>query len=75
MIQHWLRSFKSWLVGKSGGSLFEAMGFRYFGPVDGNDIKAVVSNLRRLRDMSGPRVLHCCTVKGNCSSRICSWTL
>ena len=65
MIQHWLRSFKSWLVGKSGGSLFEAMGFRYFGPIDGNDIKAVVSNLRRLRDMSGPRVLHCCTVKGN----------
>ena len=63
-IQRWTRSIKSYAVKKSGGDLFEAMGFRYFGPIDGNNILSVVTNLRKLKDMTGPRVLHCCTVKG-----------
>ena len=63
-IQRWWRSLKSWLVKKSGGDLFEALGLRYFGPVDGNDIEDVVKALRRLRDIKGPRVLHTITVKG-----------
>ena len=63
-IQRWLRSLKAWLVKSSGGDLFEALGFRYFGPIDGNDIAAVVNALGRLRNLPGPRVLHCCTVKG-----------
>ena len=63
-IQRWTRSIKSLFVRPTKGDLFEAMGFRYFGPIDGNDIRLVVSTLRKLRNISGPRVLHCLTVKG-----------
>lgn len=63
-IQRWWRSLKSWAVKKTGGDLFEALGFRYFGPVDGNDIEAMVTALRRIKNIPGPRVLHCHTVKG-----------
>lgn len=55
---------KSNMVSASGGDLFEAMGFRYFGPVDGNDIAQVVDTLRRLKDIKGPRILHTITTKG-----------
>lgn len=64
-IQRWLRSLKSWVVKKSGGDLFESLGFRYFGPIDGNDVLQVVATLRRIKDLKGPRLLHCLTVKGN----------
>ncbi len=57
-------SVKSHLVQHSGGDLFEAMGFRYFGPIDGNDIEAVVNALRRIRELPGPRILHTITKKG-----------
>ena len=63
-VQRWIRSMKSSAVKGTGGDLFEALGFRYFGPIDGNDIRSVVSTLRKLRGIGGPRVLHCCTVKG-----------
>ena len=63
-LQRWVRSLKSWFVKKSGGDLFEALGFRYFGPIDGNDIEDVVATLRKLKNISGPRILHCMTVKG-----------
>lgn len=57
-------SVKSHLVQHSGGDLFEAMGFRYFGPIDGNDIEAVVEALKRIRNLHGPRILHTITKKG-----------
>lgn len=63
-IQRWLRSLKSWLVKSSGGDLFEALGFRYFGPVDGNSIEDVVKTLRKMHEMSGPRLVHFLTTKG-----------
>jgi len=63
-IQRWIRSWKSYAVKSTGGDLFESMGFRYFGPIDGNDIEQVVDTLRSLKDLKGPRILHCCTVKG-----------
>ena len=63
-IQRWVRSFKSWLVKNSGGDLFESLGVRYFGPVDGNDIAQVEKVLTKMRDMKGPRILHCITTKG-----------
>ena len=63
-LQRWVRALKSWFVKKPGGDLFESLGFRYFGPIDGNDIQEVVETLRRLRDIPGPRILHCLTVKG-----------
>ena len=63
-IQRIIRNTKSGLVTKSGGDLFEAFGFRYFGPIDGNDINQVVRTLKRLKDIKGPKILHTCTVKG-----------
>ena len=63
-IQRWVRSLKSWFVKSTGGDVFESLGIRYFGPIDGNDIAEVVKALRKLRDMDGPRILHCMTVKG-----------
>lgn len=63
-IQRWVRSLKAWLVKKTGGDIFESLGFRYFGPIDGNDINEVVRYLRKIKDLKGPRVLHCLSIKG-----------
>lgn len=63
-IQRWTRSLKAWLVKRTGGDLFEAMGFRYFGPIDGNDLQELIDTLQRIRDMHGPRIIHCITRKG-----------
>lgn len=63
-LQRWVRALKSWMVSKPGGGFFEALGFRYFGPIDGNDIADVVATLQKLRTMPGPRLLHCFTAKG-----------
>ena len=63
-LQRFVVSAKSLAVKRSGGDLFEALGFRYFGPIDGNDVEQVVDALRRLKALGGPRVLHCITVKG-----------
>ncbi len=52
------------IIKGSGGDIFEALGFRYFGPIDGNDISQVVSTLEKIRDLKGPRVLHAITTKG-----------
>lgn len=64
LVQNIVVTTKSHLVQDSGGDLFEALGFRYFGPIDGNDIGQVVDALRRLKDMPGPRILHTITTKG-----------
>jgi 1-deoxy-D-xylulose-5-phosphate synthase len=45
-------------------NLFEAFDIRYFGPVDGHDIKTLVEILKDLRDIPGPRLLHIKTIKG-----------
>ncbi len=64
MIQKMVVSTKSSLVRHSGGDLFEAMGFRYFGPIDGNDIEQVVRTLQKLKEIGGPLILHTLTTKG-----------
>lgn len=64
VIQRGVKSMKSWMVQRTGGDLFEALGFRYFGPINGNDMEQVESTLRKLKDFKGPRVLHCITTKG-----------
>ena len=46
------------------GTLFEEMGFRYFGPVDGNDINALREVLETLKTVKGPVMLHVVTKKG-----------
>ena len=47
------------------GTLFEELGFRYFGPVDGHDVDGLVTMLGNLRDIEGPRMLHIVTHKGH----------
>lgn len=53
---------KSSLLGRS--NFFESFNFRYFGPVDGHDLKRLIKVLSHLKKISGPKILHCVTVKG-----------
>ena len=45
-------------------NLFESLNLRYFGPVDGHDVHHLAEILADLRDIPGPKILHCITVKG-----------
>jgi 1-deoxy-D-xylulose-5-phosphate synthase len=45
-------------------NLFEALNFRYFGPVDGHDVNHMVKVLNDLQKIPGPKILHCITKKG-----------
>ena len=63
-IQRLVTTTKTHLVSDSGGDLFQAMGFRYFGPIDGNDIQQVVETLQKMKNIGGPRLLHVLTKKG-----------
>jgi len=45
-------------------NLFESLNFRYFGPVDGHDIKRMIKLMNDLKDIPGPKLLHVITVKG-----------
>lgn len=45
-------------------NMFESLRFRYFGPIDGHDVNHLVKVMRDLRDIPGPKILHCVTVKG-----------
>ncbi len=53
---------KSALLSQS--NLFEALNLRYFGPVDGHDVDHLVAVLNDLKNIKGPKILHCITVKG-----------
>jgi 1-deoxy-D-xylulose-5-phosphate synthase len=46
------------------GTLFEEMGFNYIGPIDGHDVKALVTTLSNLQKLRGPQFLHVVTRKG-----------
>jgi len=45
-------------------NMFESLNFRYFGPVDGHDVNHLVKVLDDLKDIPGPKILHCLTKKG-----------
>ncbi len=45
-------------------NIFEALNFSYFGPVDGHDITVLIDQLERLKEISGPKLLHVITKKG-----------
>lgn len=47
------------------GTLFEELGFNYIGPIDGHDVSLLVSTLRNMKAMRGPRLLHIVTQKGH----------
>src|SRR3982751_1277568 len=61
LVRKWEESMKLFLT---PGVLFEELGFRYFGPIDGHDIDALMDTFVAVRDMSGPRLIHCITQKG-----------
>jgi len=46
------------------GTLFEEMGFNYFGPIDGHDLPTLLETLHNLKALKGPRILHIMTRKG-----------
>ena len=46
------------------GTLFEELGFSYFGPIDGHNLADLLSLIRNLQQLSGPRILHIVTRKG-----------
>lgn len=45
-------------------NLFESLNFRYFGPVDGHDVVGLAKVFEDLKDIPGPKILHCITRKG-----------
>jgi 1-deoxy-D-xylulose-5-phosphate synthase len=49
----------------TGGMLFEELGFRYFGPIDGHDLPTLRRWLRDVKDQKGPVLLHVLTTKGH----------
>ncbi len=46
------------------GTLFEELGFNYFGPIDGHDLPALIRTLDTIKELKGPRMLHIVTQKG-----------
>lgn len=46
------------------GGLFKALGFKYYGPVDGHNVQSLTRQLSDLKNVSGPKLLHAVTVKG-----------
>lgn len=55
-------SLKGSLIKES--NFFESLKWRYFGPIDGHDVEYVAKVLRDLKDIPGPKILHCVTMKG-----------
>ncbi|MDO8444739.1 MAG: 1-deoxy-D-xylulose-5-phosphate synthase [Deltaproteobacteria bacterium] len=54
-------SFKNLIV---PGMLFEELGFKYFGPIDGHDLNSLMETLSNIKDLNGPILLHVITRKG-----------
>ena len=61
LVRKWEESVKSFLT---PGVLFEELGFRYFGPIDGHDLRALTETFAAMRPMTGPRLVHVVTRKG-----------
>ena len=61
LLRKWEESVKTFLT---PGVLFEELGFRYFGPIDGHDIGQLNDVFASLREMKGPRLVHVITQKG-----------
>jgi 1-deoxy-D-xylulose-5-phosphate synthase len=61
LVRKWVESMKSFLT---PGVLFEELGFRYFGPIDGHDIDTLVETFEAVRELRTPRLVHIVTQKG-----------
>ncbi|HEX3157892.1 MAG TPA: 1-deoxy-D-xylulose-5-phosphate synthase [Gemmatimonadaceae bacterium] len=62
LVRKWEESVKSFLT---PGVLFEELGLRYFGPIDGHDLDALVETFKAVRDLKTPRIVHVITKKGH----------
>ena len=61
LVRRWEESVKAFLT---PGVLFEELGFRYFGPIDGHDIPQMLATFKAVREFKGPRLVHVITTKG-----------
>ena len=61
LVRKWEESVKAFIT---PGVLFEELGFRYFGPIDGHDIDGMIETFEAVRAMKGPRLVHVITQKG-----------
>jgi len=61
LVHRWEEHMKGMVM---PGTLFEELGFNYIGPIDGHDLPLLVSTLRNMKAMRGPRFLHVVTQKG-----------
>ena len=61
LVRRWEESVKAFLT---EGMLFEELGFRYFGPIDGHDLPLLIDTFAAVRAMKGPRLVHVVTQKG-----------
>src|SRR5256885_5146140 len=61
LLRKWEESVKSFLT---PGVLFEELGFRYFGPIDGHDFGSMIDTFEAVRTMKSPRLVHVITQKG-----------
>src|SRR4029078_478085 len=52
-------------AGLHGGMLFEELGLRYFGPIDGHNVGLLRKYLKMVKDLEGPTLLHVVTEKGH----------
>lgn len=62
-------ALKNYLTSVKSGNLeqeniFEALNFKYYGPIDGHNISKLTAELERLKKIKGPKLLHVVTVKG-----------
>ncbi|MFW6157646.1 MAG: 1-deoxy-D-xylulose-5-phosphate synthase N-terminal domain-containing protein, partial [Balneolaceae bacterium] len=55
---------KAVMAAVTPGSLFQSLGFKYYGPVDGHNVDALRRHLDDLKSIPGPKLLHAVTVKG-----------
>lgn len=61
---HWAKSSLKSAILKGGDGFFTALGFHYFGPIDGHDLRSLEKTLQLVKEFDGPAVVHVMTRKG-----------
>ncbi len=62
----WIKNaVKALLVNEDSEGFFDALGFRYFGPIDGHDLAGLIHTLEKVRELKEPVVVHVLTQKGH----------
>ena len=62
VVQKVEKALKSAMLKQS--NYFESLNFRYFGPIDGHNTVQLIDTLNDLKEIPGPKILHCLTTKG-----------